>query len=86
MNLAVLSVLALATAIIVSCFSSLNVGVLAMALAWILGVYVGHMPIATVIAGFPTPLFLTLVGMTLLFSLAQVNGTLDRLAHHAVPA
>ena len=84
MNLAVLSVLALATAIIVSCFSSLNVGVLAMALAWVLGVYVGHMPIATVIAGFPTPLFLTLVGMTLLFSLAQVNGTLDRLAHHAV--
>ena len=84
MNLAVLSVLALATAIIVSCFSSLNVGVLAMAMAWILGVYVGHMPIAAVIAGFPTPLFLTLVGMTLLFSLAQVNGTLDRLAHHAV--
>ncbi len=84
MNLAVLSVLALATAIIVSCFSSLNVGVLALALAWVVGVYAGGMPLSTVIAGFPTPLFLTLVGMTLLFSLAQVNGTLDRLAHHAV--
>ena len=84
MNLAVLSVAALALAILISCVTSLNVGVLAMALAWILGVYVGGMPVATVIAGFPTPLFLTLVGMTLLFSLAQVNGTLDRLAHHAV--
>lgn len=84
MNLAVLSVAALALAILVSCFTSLNVGVLAMAMAWILGVYIGGMPLATVIAGFPTPLFLTLVGMTLLFSLAQVNGTLDRLAHHAV--
>lgn len=84
MNLAVLSVLALAVAIIVSVFSSLNVGVLAMALAWLVGVYAGGMPIGTVIAGFPTALFLTLVGMTLLFSLAQVNGTLDRLAHHAV--
>lgn len=84
MNLAVLSVLALALAIVVSCFTSLNVGVLAMALAWILGVYLGGMPINAVLGGFPVPLFLTLVGMTLLFSLAQVNGTLDRLAHHAV--
>lgn len=84
MNLAVLSVGALSLAILVSCFSSLNVGVLALALAWVVGVHVGGMPIATVIGGFPTPLFLTLVGMTLLFSLAQVNGTLDRIAHHAV--
>ncbi len=84
MNLAVLSVLALGVAILVSCVTSLNVGVLALAMAWVLGVYFGGMTIATVIAGFPTPLFLTLAGMTLLFSLAQVNGTLDRLAHHAV--
>jgi di/tricarboxylate transporter len=84
MTLASLSVGALVIAIIVSCVTSLNVGVLAMAMAWILGVYFGNMPINTILAGFPTPLFLTLVGMTLLFSLAQVNGTLDRLAHHAV--
>jgi di/tricarboxylate transporter len=84
MNLAVLSVAALVVAIIVSCVTTLNVGVLSIALAWIIGVYVGHMPINTVIAGFPTALFLTLSGMTLLFSLAQCNGTLDRLAHHAV--
>jgi len=84
MTLAGLSVSALIVAIIVSCVTSLNVGVLAMAMAWILGVYFGNMPINTILAGFPTPLFLTLVGMTLLFSLAQVNGTLDRLAHHAV--
>ena len=84
MNLAVLSVLALAIAIVVSCVTTLNVGVLAMAMAWILGVWIGGMPLNTVLGGFPTPLFLTLAGMTLLFSLAQVNGTLDRLAHHAV--
>jgi len=84
MSLAVLSVAALVLAIIVSCVTPLNVGVLAMAMAWILGVYVGGMPLGTVISGFPVPLFLTLVGMTLLFSLAQVNGTLDRVAHHAV--
>jgi Na+/H+ antiporter NhaD/arsenite permease-like protein len=84
MSLAVLSVCALALAIIVSCVTTLNVGVLALALAWIIGVYFGGMPVNAVMAGFPTALFLTLVGMTLLFTLAQCNGTLDRLAHHAV--
>ena len=79
MNLAVLSVLALIVAIVVSCVTTLNVGVLSIALAWIIGVYIGGMPIATVISGFPTALFLTLTGMTLLFSLAQCNGTLDKL-------
>ncbi|MFN2445724.1 MAG: SLC13 family permease [Vicinamibacterales bacterium] len=84
MNLAVLSVLALALAVIVSCVSRLNVGVLAVALAWIVGVYIGGLPVAAVMAGFPSQLFLTLAGVTLLFALAQSNGTLDRLTHHAV--
>ena len=84
MSLAVLSVCALALAILVSCVTTLNVGVLAVTLAWIIGVYVGGIPVATVMSGFPTQLFLTITGVTLLFSLAQVNGTLDRLAHHAV--
>lgn len=84
MNLAVLSVGALALAVVVSCVSTLNVGVLAVALAWIVGTYIGGIPVNTVMGGFPTQLFLTLVGVTLLFALAQVNGTLDKLAHHAV--
>jgi len=84
MSLAVLSVGALALAIIVSCVTTLNVGVLAVALAWIIGVYFGGIPVNTVMSGFPTQLFLTLTGMTLLFTAAQCNGTLDRLAHHAV--
>ena len=84
MNVAALSVAALVLAIIVSCVTSLNVGVLAIALAWIVGVYAGGIPVNTVMNGFPGQLFLTLAGMTLLFTLAQGNGTLDRLAHHAV--
>jgi Na+/H+ antiporter NhaD/arsenite permease-like protein len=84
MNLAVISVAALVLAIILSCVTTINVGVFAVALAWIVGVYIGGIPVATVISGFPTPLFLTLVGVTLLFAIAQCNGTLDRVAHHAV--
>jgi Na+/H+ antiporter NhaD/arsenite permease-like protein len=84
MNLAVISVAALAFAVIVSCVSSVNVGVLAVALAWIVGVYVGGQSVGTIMGGFPSQLFLTLTGVTLLFSLAQCNGTLDRITHHAV--
>lgn len=84
MPLAELSLGALVIAIIVSCVSDVNVGFLAIALAWIVGVYVGGMTLAQLMAGFPTQLFLTLVGVTLLFSQAHVNGTLDRIAHQAV--
>jgi Na+/H+ antiporter NhaD/arsenite permease-like protein len=84
MNLAVISVAALALAVIVSCVSPLNVGVLAVALAWVVGVYLGGVPVNTVMGGFPSQLFLTLTGVTLLFALAQSNGTLERITRHAV--
>jgi di/tricarboxylate transporter len=84
MNLAWLSLGALVIAMIVSCFSTLNVGVLALALAWIVGVYLGSMSLNDVLSGFPVQLFLTLAGVTLMFTQAQLNGTLDRVAHAAV--
>ena len=84
MNLAVISVCALVLAVAVSCVSRLNVGVLAVALAWMVGVYIGGMPVNAVMAGFPSQLFLTLTGVTLLFAMAQCNGTLERITHHAV--
>ena len=84
MNLAYVSLGALVVAILVSCFTELNVGILALALAWVVGVYVGGMPLNDVISGFPVSLFLTLSGVTLLFTQAQLNRTLDRIAHRAV--
>jgi di/tricarboxylate transporter len=47
-------------------------------------VYLGGMSLNEVIGGFPVQLFLTLAGVTLLFTQAQLNGTLDRVAHAAV--
>src|SRR5688572_29345458 len=84
MNLAYFSLAALVIAILVSCFTELNVGILALALAWVVGVYLGGMPLNDVIDGFPVSLFLTLSGVTLLFTQPQLNGTLDRIAHRAV--
>jgi di/tricarboxylate transporter len=75
---------ALALAVVLSCTSRLNVGLLALALAWVIGVYVGDLPLREVTSGFPVDLFLTLSGVTLLFAQAHVNGTLDVVAHNAM--
>jgi di/tricarboxylate transporter len=84
MNLAALSLAALVVALAVSCVSQINIGVLAIVLAWVVGVYFGGMRIEQVLAGFPVSLFLTLAGVTLLFAQAQGNGTLDCIAQRAV--
>jgi di/tricarboxylate transporter len=84
MSLGAVTLAALAVAIVLSCTSRLNVGLLALALAWIIGVYVGDLPLREVTAGFPVDLFITLAGVTLLFAQAHVNGTLDIVAHNAM--
>jgi Na+/H+ antiporter NhaD/arsenite permease-like protein len=84
MSLAWISLIALLIAITLSMLTNVNVGVASLAFAWIVGVYLGGMPLNTVIATFPVQLFLTLVGVTLLFGMANVNGTLGRLAARAV--
>jgi di/tricarboxylate transporter len=83
MSLAAISLAALVLALLVSCFSSVNIGFLGIVLAWVVGT-LGGMSLNEIIAGFPSSLFLTLVGVTLLFSQAQANGTLDRLARPAI--
>ena len=86
MSVGAICVAALIVVLIVSCVTPLNVGVLAIAMAWAIGVYVAGLSANDVMVGFPTALFLTLAGVTLLFALAQSNGTLDKIAHYAVRA
>src|SRR5262249_42663619 len=84
MNLAIISLLALIVAIVLSCTTRINVGLIALVCAWIIGVYLGGMDVKAIRVGFPTDLFLTLVGVTLLFAQAEVNGTLERVANRGV--
>lgn len=84
MNPAVLSLIALLVAIAVSMSSRINVGWLALAFAWLIGVYQAGMRPDAVMAGFPVTLFLTLSGVTLLFAIAESNGTLEGLAHRSI--
>jgi len=80
MSAAALTLLALLLVIALSMTSRVNVGILSIGLAWLIGVYVAHMKAEAVIAGFPSNLFLTLAGTTFLFAIAKSNGTLDALA------
>jgi di/tricarboxylate transporter len=84
MSLGAVTLGALALAIVVSCVSRLNVGLLALVLAWAIGVYYGDLPLRDVYSGFPIDLFVTLAGVTLLFAQAYVNGTLDIVAQNAM--
>jgi di/tricarboxylate transporter len=84
MNLGIITLIALALAVTLSITTSLNVGLLAIALAWFIGVYLGGFPVGEIIGGFPVNLFMTLAGVTLLFSGAHANGTLEKVAGQAI--
>src|SRR5690348_9231676 len=83
-NPAVASLIALLIAIGLSLTSRINVGVVAIAFAWIVGTTLAGQKPEQVAAGFPSALFLTLAGVTFLFALAETNGTLERLANRSV--
>ena len=84
MNLPLASVVAFAAALFISVVSNINVGLLSIAFAYVVGVLMGGMKVGDIAAGFPSTLLITLVGVTLLFSQAKVNGTLDALTRRSV--
>jgi di/tricarboxylate transporter len=61
-----------------------NMGALAFVMAFAIGSVFVDMPAAAILAGFPGDLFVTLVGITYLFAIAQNNGTIDWLVRQAV--
>ena len=84
MSLPVVSLAALLLAIVLSFSSRLNVGIPALGLAWLLGALTPGSKSEALATAFPASLFLTLLGVTLLFAAAESNGTLVRLAERAV--
>jgi di/tricarboxylate transporter len=84
MNPALLSLLALLVVVAASLTSRVNVGVLAVALAWGIATFAVDWKVEQLMAVFPSSLFLTLLGVTLLFGIAQANGTMQAVTHHGV--
>lgn len=63
-----------------------NMGALALVAAFIVGLAVYRVEVDDVLDGFPSGLFVILVGVTYLFALAKNNGTVDWIVHSAVRA
>lgn len=61
-----------------------NMGALAFVMAFVVGGLYADMSAASILAGFPGDLFVTLIGITYLFAIAQNNGTIDWLVRQAV--
>jgi len=75
---------AFAVVMALSLCSRVNVGIVAMAAAWGVGTGLAGMPADEVCQAFPAKLFLTLLGVTLLFGAAQRNGTLAAITERIV--
>ena len=61
-----------------------HIGVLMFAAAAAVGVWMAGMSIDKVVAGFPIGILVLLVGVTYFFSIAQTNGTVDRIIELAI--
>ncbi len=81
--MALLSLLFLLIAIFLGFFRHMNTGLLAIGFSLVLGRLNG-IPDKEVINGFNYSLFMILLGVTYLFSLAQLNGSLELLAKKVV--
>lgn len=84
MSAPILSIIVLAAMFLLATVLPINMGALAFVGAFLLGaVFLGMDPDA-ILENFPGGLFLTLVGVTYLFAIAQNNGTIDLLISKAV--
>jgi di/tricarboxylate transporter len=84
MSAPVLSIIILAAMFLLATVLPLNMGALAFVGAFLLGTVVLGMSTNDILANFPGGLFLTIVGVTYLFAIAQNNGTIDLLVRGAV--
>jgi len=84
MPLELIPILALIAMFVAATLLPINMGTLGFVAAFLVGTITVGMNTDDIIAGFPSDLFLTLVGVTYLFAIAQNNGTVDLMIRGAV--
>jgi di/tricarboxylate transporter len=80
------SIYALVAMFVIATVLPVNMGALALVAAFLVGTLVADLSTDDILGGFPGDLFVTLVGITYVFALAQNNGTIDWLVDAAVRA
>lgn len=79
MNMAVVSLIALAVAIILGFVKKVNVGIVSIALAYLIGLVYG-IAAGKITGGFSSSMAMTMIGVMYLFAIISDNGTLELLA------
>jgi len=79
MQTPILAIVILFFVIVMSAFQRVNIGLLSLAMAWVLGYFIAEMKLLEVIAGFPLSMFIILVSVSFLFGIASHNGTLEKI-------
>lgn len=82
----IISLAVLVIVFLVATVRGVNMGALALVASFIVGLAVYDATTDDVLAGFPSGLFVILVGVTYLFALAKNNGTVDWIVHGSVRA
>ncbi|MEE3956075.1 SLC13 family permease [Peribacillus frigoritolerans] len=77
MSLELITIFVLLAMFIIGSFVSVNMGILGMVAAFVVGTYVSGLAIEDIYAAFPIDMFILLTGVTYLFAIALNNGTLD---------
>ncbi|MHA6622194.1 SLC13 family permease [Pseudonocardia sp. DLS-67] len=84
MSIHVIGVVALVLVFVIGTLRPVSIGVLALIATFLIGTLVAGESVKELLDGFPPDLFVLLVGVTYLFGLAAVNGTIEWLIDRAV--
>lgn len=79
MGVPLVAILIFVAVFVLATLRKVHLGVIMLATAAGVGIWLGGMELDEVIAGFPVSLLILLAGVTYFFAIAQANGTVDRL-------
>jgi di/tricarboxylate transporter len=80
----VVSLVGLVAIFLVGTLRPINLGIIALALTFLIGSTLAGEDVRQLVAGFPVDLLILLVGVTYLFGVALNNGTVDLIVHGAM--
>ncbi|MBN2267794.1 MAG: SLC13 family permease [Acholeplasmataceae bacterium] len=82
--IAYISLIAIVVAIAIGFWKNINVGLIALVFSLFIGFYLGGIPMDQIIGYWPLKLFFTTFGITLLFGIAKLNGTLEKISNTVI--
>ncbi|HEX7301807.1 SLC13 family permease [Lentzea sp.] len=84
MSSQIIAILVLGAMFVVATVLPINIGILALVASFLVGTFVFGLEDKEIFEGFPVSLFITVVGVTYLFSVAKLNGTIDLLVQGGI--